>query len=118
MVPEAEPSPPATSPMAKAAFVDALIDPASAFARPADVIAHAGLTDDQKRIILLVDFIRHARTPGRPLREVLLEAGAIRFKPILLTALAAMIGAAVICSTRSSRASPSACCSAWRRPPC
>ena len=53
MVPEAEPSPPATSPMAKAAFVDALIDPASAFARPADVIAHAGLTDDQKRIILL-----------------------------------------------------------------
>ena len=31
-----------------------------------------------------------------PLRQVLLEAGAIRFKPILLTALAAMIGAAVI----------------------
>jgi multidrug efflux pump subunit AcrB len=46
--------------------------------------------------ILLVDFIRQARTPDRPLREVLLEAGAIRFKPILLTALAAMIGAAVI----------------------
>ena len=33
---------------------------------------------------------------GRPLLEVLLEAGATRFKPILLTALAAMIGAAVI----------------------
>jgi len=46
--------------------------------------------------ILLVDFIRHGRTEGRPLREVLLEAGAIRFKPIVLTALAAMIGAAVI----------------------
>ena len=46
--------------------------------------------------ILLVDFIRHARMPGRPLRDVLLEAGAVRFKPILLTALAAMIGAAVI----------------------
>jgi multidrug efflux pump subunit AcrB len=30
------------------------------------------------------------------LRDVLLEAGAVRFKPILLTALAAMIGAAVI----------------------
>ena len=28
--------------------------------------------------------------------RVLIEAGAIRFKPILLTALAAMIGAAVI----------------------
>jgi multidrug efflux pump subunit AcrB len=33
---------------------------------------------------------------GKPLREVLLEAGAVRFKPILLTALAAMIGAATI----------------------
>jgi multidrug efflux pump subunit AcrB len=43
-----------------------------------------------------VDFIRHAQTGERPLREVLLEAGAIRFKPIVLTALAAMIGAAVI----------------------
>jgi multidrug efflux pump subunit AcrB len=57
-------------------------------------IALAGII--VRNSILLVDFIRHARTPGRPLREVLLEAGAIRFKPILLTALAAMIGAAVI----------------------
>ena len=46
--------------------------------------------------ILLVDFIRHADREGRTLREIVLEAGAIRFKPILLTALAAMIGAAVI----------------------
>jgi multidrug efflux pump subunit AcrB len=30
------------------------------------------------------------------LTETLIEAGSIRFKPILLTALAAMIGAAVI----------------------
>ena len=36
--------------------------------------------------------------PGATLREVVLEAGAIRFKPILLTALAAMIGAATILS--------------------
>ncbi|MFG1265641.1 efflux RND transporter permease subunit [Xanthobacter aminoxidans] len=57
-------------------------------------IALAGII--VRNSILLVDFIRHARTPGRPLEEVLLEAGAIRFKPILLTALAAMIGAAVI----------------------
>jgi multidrug efflux pump subunit AcrB len=34
--------------------------------------------------------------PGADLRDVLLKAGAIRFKPILLTAIAAMIGAAVI----------------------
>ncbi len=57
-------------------------------------IALAGII--VRNSILLVDFIRHARAPGRPLIEVLLEAGAIRFKPILLTALAAMIGAAVI----------------------
>lgn len=57
-------------------------------------IALAGII--VRNSILLVDFIRHARRPGRPLIEALLEAGAIRFKPILLTALAAMIGAAVI----------------------
>jgi multidrug efflux pump subunit AcrB len=57
-------------------------------------IALAGII--VRNSILLVDFIRHTRSEGRPLRDVLLEAGAIRFKPILLTALAAMIGAAVI----------------------
>ena len=57
-------------------------------------IALAGII--VRNSILLVDFIRHARTPDRPLTDVLLEAGSIRFKPILLTALAAMIGAAVI----------------------
>lgn len=57
-------------------------------------IALAGII--VRNSILLVDFIRHTGGDGRPLREVLLEAGAIRFKPILLTALAAMIGAAVI----------------------
>jgi len=36
------------------------------------------------------------RMRERSLTEILIEAGAIRFKPILLTALAAMIGAAVI----------------------
>ncbi len=57
-------------------------------------IALAGII--VRNSILLVDFIRHSQASGRPLRDVLLEAGAIRFKPILLTALAAMIGAAVI----------------------
>ncbi|TJV19196.1 efflux RND transporter permease subunit [Mesorhizobium sp.] len=57
-------------------------------------IALAGII--VRNSILLVDFIRHAVSPGRPLGEILIEAGAIRFKPILLTALAAMIGAAVI----------------------
>jgi multidrug efflux pump subunit AcrB len=58
-------------------------------------IALAGII--VRNSILLVDFVRHSdRSKG--LREVLIEAGAIRFKPILLTALAAMIGAAVILS--------------------
>jgi multidrug efflux pump subunit AcrB len=57
-------------------------------------IALAGII--VRNSILLADFIRHARSPDRPLIDVLLQAGAIRFKPILLTALAAMIGAAVI----------------------
>jgi len=57
-------------------------------------IALAGII--VRNSILLVDFIRHSQGQGRPLREVLLEAGAIRFKPIVLTAAAAMIGASVI----------------------
>ncbi|TPN51438.1 efflux RND transporter permease subunit [Mesorhizobium sp. B1-1-7] len=57
-------------------------------------IALAGII--VRNSILLVDFIRHAASPDRPLADILIKAGAIRFKPILLTALAAMIGAAVI----------------------
>ncbi|MEJ1159536.1 efflux RND transporter permease subunit [Prosthecomicrobium sp. N25] len=68
-------------------------------------IALAGII--VRNSILLVDFVRHAprEAPGegpgaapvaRPLTDILIEAGSIRFKPILLTALAAMIGAAVI----------------------
>ncbi len=57
-------------------------------------IALAGII--VRNSILLVDFIRHADARGRSLKDIVLEAGAIRFKPILLTALAAMIGAAVI----------------------
>lgn len=57
-------------------------------------IALAGII--VRNSILLVDFIRHGRGQGMSLRAVLLEAGAVRFKPILLTALSAMIGAATI----------------------
>ena len=57
-------------------------------------IALAGII--VRNSILLVDFVRHRTDATTPLKEVLLDAGAIRFKPIVLTALAAMIGAAVI----------------------
>jgi len=57
-------------------------------------IALAGII--VRNSILLVDFIRHGASAGLPLRAILLQAGSVRFKPILLTALSAMIGAATI----------------------
>ncbi|MFO7770826.1 MAG: efflux RND transporter permease subunit [Roseovarius gahaiensis] len=57
-------------------------------------IALAGII--VRNSILLVDFIRHTDPAGKSDLDILIDAGAIRFRPILLTALAAMIGAAVI----------------------
>ena len=59
-------------------------------------IALAGII--VRNSILLVDFVRHGAGAGKTLRNILLDAGAIRFRPILLTALSAMIGAATILS--------------------
>ena len=57
-------------------------------------IALAGII--VRNSILLVDFIRVRQSWGEPLREALIEAGSIRFRPIFLTAVTAMIGAAFI----------------------
>jgi multidrug efflux pump subunit AcrB len=57
-------------------------------------IALAGII--VRNSILLVDFIRTRRAQGAALRPALIEAGATRFKPIFLTAAAAVIGAAFI----------------------
>jgi multidrug efflux pump subunit AcrB len=46
--------------------------------------------------ILLLDFVDLARARGLGLREALLEAGAVRFRPIVLTAGTVVIGAMVI----------------------
>jgi len=59
-------------------------------------IALAGII--VRNSILLVDFIRHGQHGDKPFKQVLIDAGATRFRPILLTALAAMIGAATILS--------------------
>ncbi len=59
-------------------------------------IALAGII--VRNSILLIDFIRQRQAQGAPLRDALLAAGAIRFKPIFLTAVTAMIGAAFILS--------------------
>jgi multidrug efflux pump subunit AcrB len=57
-------------------------------------IALAGII--VRNSILLVDFIRHRLAEGASIRQAVLESGATRFKPILLTAAAAIIGAAFI----------------------
>jgi len=57
-------------------------------------IALAGII--VRNSILLVDFIRLEQAEGRPLTEAIVRAGAIRVTPIVLTALAAMVGAAFI----------------------
>jgi multidrug efflux pump subunit AcrB len=46
--------------------------------------------------IILVDFIELRLREGMPLAEAVVDAGAVRFRPMLLTALAVVVGAAVI----------------------
>jgi multidrug efflux pump subunit AcrB len=46
--------------------------------------------------IILVDFIELRVREGMPLAEAVIDAGAVRFRPMLLTALAVVVGAAVI----------------------
>jgi multidrug efflux pump subunit AcrB len=58
------------------------------------MIALAGII--VRNSILLVDFIQLAEGRGRPLREAVLEAGAVRFRPIALTAAAVVIGGLVM----------------------
>jgi multidrug efflux pump subunit AcrB len=55
------------------------------------MIALAGIAD--RNAILLLDFIQHVQARGASLKEALIESGAVRFRPILLTAGAAMLGA-------------------------
>ena len=46
--------------------------------------------------IILVDFIELRVREGMPLSEAVIDAGAVRFRPMLLTAMAVVVGAAVI----------------------
>ena len=45
-----------------------------------------------KNAILVVDFANHLRERGTPLREALLEATKLRFRPVLMTNIAMVIG--------------------------
>ncbi len=58
------------------------------------MIALAGII--VRNSILLVDFIQLAEARERPLVQAVLEAGAVRFRPIALTAAAVVIGGLVM----------------------
>src|SRR5439155_4868099 len=57
-------------------------------------IAGAGIV--VRNSIILVDFIELRLREGLPLEKAVIDAGAIRFRPMLLTAAAVVVGAAVI----------------------
>ncbi len=59
-------------------------------------IAGAGII--VRNSIILVDFIELRRRQGMPLDEAVIDAGAVRFRPMLLTAAAVVVGASVILS--------------------
>jgi len=58
------------------------------------MIAMAGII--VRNSILLVDFINQATADGMKLEEAVIQAAAVRAKPIILTAVAAMVGALFI----------------------
>jgi len=57
-------------------------------------IAGAGII--VRNSIILVDFIELRRAQGMALAEAVVDAGAVRFRPMLLTAAAVVVGACVI----------------------
>jgi multidrug efflux pump subunit AcrB len=57
-------------------------------------IAGAGIV--VRNSIILVDFIELRLTEGMPLDEAVIDAGAVRFRPMILTAAAVVVGSSVI----------------------
>jgi multidrug efflux pump subunit AcrB len=57
-------------------------------------IAGAGII--VRNSIIVVDFIELRRTQGMPLAEAVVDAGAVRLRPVLLTAAGVIAGASVI----------------------
>ena len=57
-------------------------------------IAGAGIV--VRNSIILVDFIELRLGDGMPLEEAVVDAGAVRFRPMALTAAAVIVGSAVI----------------------
>jgi len=60
------------------------------------IIALSGVV--LRNSLLIIDFVQDYMREGMPLREAIREAGAVRLRPILLTALAIILGSAVMLS--------------------
>ena len=58
------------------------------------MIAGAGIV--VRNAIILVDFIELRLAQGESMEDACMDAGAIRFRPMLLTAAAVVVGASVI----------------------
>jgi HAE1 family hydrophobic/amphiphilic exporter-1 len=71
------------------------------------VILLAGIV--AKNAILLIDFAKWSREQGMPLREALIDAGAIRLRPILMTTFALVAGMLPVALGRAEG-------SGWRAP--
>lgn len=74
------------------------------FAAAIGFVALTGI--EIKNSILLVDFTNQLREHGTPLDEAIIEAGEIRFLPVLLTTLTAIGGLLPIALSRSALYSP------------
>lgn len=54
--------------------------------------------------LVLIDFINHARSEGATLQEAVVEAGKVRFRPIILTSLTTFLGVLPLILERSLQA--------------
>ena len=66
------------------------------FSAPSMIGFMAGAGIVVRNSIILVDFIQLRRAQGMPLDQAVIDAGAVRFRPMLLTAMAVVVGAGVI----------------------
>ncbi|HVG54584.1 MAG TPA: efflux RND transporter permease subunit [Vicinamibacterales bacterium] len=74
-----------------------ITDPRNAFFTATSMIGFiAGAGIVVRNSIILVDFIELRLLEGLPLEQAVVDAGAVRFRPMALTAAAMIVGAAVI----------------------
>ena len=68
----------------------------AAFTAPSMIGFIAGAGIIVRNSIILVDFIEHQLKSGMELKEAVISAGVLRFRPMLLTAAAVVVGSSVM----------------------